>query len=51
VSGRKMAVQDKSGRMRIEAIVVCFTKLYGRKREIPILVFSHRLIAEKSEHS
>lgn len=47
VSGRKMAAEDKSGRMRIEAIVVCFMKLSGTEREIPLLVFGHRLMTGK----
>jgi hypothetical protein len=43
-----MAVEDKSGRMRIEAIVVRFTELAGTKHEIPTLVFGHRLMTKKT---
>jgi len=53
VSSRKLAVEDKLGRVQIETIVLCFTKLRvsDRKREIPILLFGHRLMTEKYEHS
>jgi hypothetical protein len=45
-----MAVEGKSLRMRIEAIVVNFTRLSGKKREIPIFLFGHRLMTGEKKN-